>query len=113
MVCRKCGYQNDAQARFCGGCGHKLTQKKSVNPVAWGVLSACLVVVGIVIGIMITREKTTAPAETVPAVAAPAQTPGASFITKIPLPAMPGSAAPPLPSVEWRVMAGKRPSART
>ena len=74
MVCRKCGYQNDAQARFCGGCGHKLTQKKSVNPVVWGVLSACLVVVGIVIGIMIPREKTTALAETEPAVAAPAQT---------------------------------------
>lgn len=56
MVCKYCGFQNNSESRFCGGCGRKLVQKKRPNRFFWGLFAVSLVIVGIIIGMLIPAE---------------------------------------------------------
>lgn len=50
MTCKRCGYQNNADAVFCSGCGRKLHQSSGINKKALAFAGACLLIIGIGIG---------------------------------------------------------------
>ena len=49
MTC-KCGYQNHADANYCGGCGRKLHHGEGISKKWLAIAAACLLITGIGIG---------------------------------------------------------------
>lgn len=49
MTC-KCGYQNQDDAKYCGGCGQKLRQGNGISKKVLAIMAVCLLVIGIGIG---------------------------------------------------------------
>lgn len=49
MTC-KCGYQNQDDAKYCGGCGRKLRQGDGISRKVLAIMAVCLLVIGIGIG---------------------------------------------------------------
>ena len=49
MTC-KCGYQNHADAKYCGGCGRKLHHGEGISKKWLAIAAACLLITGIGIG---------------------------------------------------------------
>lgn len=49
MTC-KCGYQNPADSKYCGGCGRKLHRGEGISKKMLAVAAVCLLITGIGIG---------------------------------------------------------------
>lgn len=50
MVCRRCRYQNSAGAKYCAGCGRKLSQKNQDDKNVLISVAACVLIIAIGIG---------------------------------------------------------------
>lgn len=57
MVCWHCGYQNSDTARYCGGCGRKLMQKKREGHNWWIWAATLLLIIVIVAGLLFTLDR--------------------------------------------------------
>ncbi len=54
MTC-KCGYQNHADANYCGGCGRKLHHSEGIRKKWLAIAAVCLLITGIGIGNLLSR----------------------------------------------------------
>ena len=51
MVCKRCGYQNSMGAKYCAGCGRKLSQENDTNKQTWLAVALCVLIVFISLGV--------------------------------------------------------------
>ena len=56
MVCKHCGYQNSMGAKYCAGCGRKLSQEDDTNKRTWFSVALCVLIVFISLGVWKFRE---------------------------------------------------------
>ena len=51
MVCKRCRYQNSMGAKYCAGCGRKLSQEDDSNKLTWLAAALCVLIVFISLGV--------------------------------------------------------------